>query len=156
MTSIKGNLESDSMVRAEPSARERRRTEEALHASEERYRRPLELVSDAIVLHSDGDPVLANEAAGRLFSAANPEQLLGKPMGHIVAAKNRSAIQKAVQKPSARGGNAPFVKRKLIRVASMPRAPPAPAATTTDPRLSPWCPTSANAKRSISPCFRRA
>lgn len=116
MTSIKRNLEGESMVRVEPSARERRRAEEALHASEERYRRLLELASDAIVLHSDGELVLANEAAARLFGASGPELLLGKPIGDFVAAKDRSAIQKGSRKLAVSSGSTPFVRRKLIRV----------------------------------------
>ncbi len=116
MSSSKRNLEDDSMVRVEPPPLERRRAEEALHASEERYRRLLELASDAIVLHSGGHLVLANEAAARLFGAAGPEQLLGKPIGDFVAAKDRSAVQKGSRKLAVPGGSAPFVKRKLIRI----------------------------------------
>lgn len=55
-----------------------KRAEDALYASEERYRWLLDISSDAVLLHGDGAFILVNEAAVKLYGATGPEQLIGK------------------------------------------------------------------------------
>ena len=57
---------------------ERKRTEEALRESEERYRRLLSQSFDAVVIHQDGSVVYANDAAARLVKAESPAAMIGK------------------------------------------------------------------------------
>jgi PAS domain S-box-containing protein len=54
---------------------EQKRTEEALHESEERYRTLLEQAPSAIVVHRDGRVLYANAAAVKLYGAASFEHL---------------------------------------------------------------------------------
>lgn len=68
---------------------EQRRAETALKASEERYRALVEVSPDAIVVHSDGVIVFANEAAAELVGAESAEVLLGLPVLEFVAAEDR-------------------------------------------------------------------
>jgi len=63
---------------------ERKRTEEALRASEEalreseaRYRRLVDLAPEALLVLQDGQIVYCNEAAARLYGAENTAKLLG-------------------------------------------------------------------------------
>ncbi|MCX5818800.1 MAG: diguanylate cyclase [Deltaproteobacteria bacterium] len=57
---------------------ERRRMEEALSDSEERYRRIVEASSDAVLLRSKENIIYANPAALKLFRANHPGDLIGK------------------------------------------------------------------------------
>jgi len=63
---------------------ERVRAEAALRASEERYRRLLELSFDGIGIHSDGKIEFINSTGARLLGADNPGQLIGKPIMDFV------------------------------------------------------------------------
>ena len=62
----------------------RKLAEEALRASEERYRSLVDLSPDAIVVHTDGKVVFLNPAAVRLFHASGPEDLLGRAILDLV------------------------------------------------------------------------
>jgi len=59
-----------------------------LEESEERYRQLVELLPDAILVAQEQRIIFANPAALRLFSAAAPEELLGKSLTELVAASN--------------------------------------------------------------------
>ena len=64
-----------------------------LEESEGRYRTLVELMPDAIWIHSGGKVVFANPAACALFGAAGPEQLLGVEALSLVPAKFRERMQ---------------------------------------------------------------
>jgi len=54
-----------------------RRTKGRLRAGEERYRRFMSMLTDAVLMHCGGKCVFANAAAARLFGAASPKEMLG-------------------------------------------------------------------------------
>lgn len=56
----------------------------SLKESEERYRQLVELLPDAILVAQEQRIIFANPAALRLFSAATPQDLLGKPLAALV------------------------------------------------------------------------
>ncbi|MDQ3819178.1 MAG: CHASE3 domain-containing protein, partial [Acidobacteriota bacterium] len=58
---------------------ERRLSEEALKASEERYRRLVELSPETIAIHSEGVFRYINDAGAKLLGASGPNELIGKP-----------------------------------------------------------------------------
>lgn len=95
---------------------ERKRMEHLLQESEQRYRRLVEISPDAILVHSEGEFVLVNDAAVKLLGATGSEQLIGKPIVDFVHPKDRSAVLEGVRKPASQGQSAPFVKRELIRI----------------------------------------
>jgi PAS domain S-box-containing protein len=57
---------------------ERKKSEETLRSSEERYRRLIWRSFDAIVIHRKGIISLANRAAANLLGTSSPEDLVGK------------------------------------------------------------------------------
>ena len=63
---------------------ERKRAEEALQASEERYRTLVTLSPDALYVHVGGKIALVNPAICRLLGARDQSRLLGKPVFDIV------------------------------------------------------------------------
>lgn len=63
---------------------ERKKTEEALCESEERYRNLLDVAPVGIAVHSEGKIVFTNPAGQKLLGAESHEQLIGKPITEII------------------------------------------------------------------------
>ncbi len=95
---------------------ERKRMEQVLQESEQRYRGLVEISREAILIHSQGKLVFVSDAAAGLFGASAPEQLLGKPLLDFVHPKDRDTVTKRIGKLAAPGRSTPFVKHKLIRL----------------------------------------
>jgi PAS domain S-box-containing protein len=57
---------------------DRKKAEEALRESEERYRRLIAQSFDAVVIHQEGRVVFANDAAARLVKAKGPAEMVGR------------------------------------------------------------------------------
>jgi PAS domain S-box-containing protein len=77
---------------------ERRQAEEAFHDSEERHRRIVEALSDAILLRSKGIVIYANPAALKLFRANYPGDLIGKRYLDLVHPDDRALSAERVKK----------------------------------------------------------
>lgn len=76
---------------------ERRRVEDALRESEERYRVVAETASDAIIVVDEaGCMSFVNEAAGRTFGYAS-EEMLGQPLTMLMPERLRELHQRALQ-----------------------------------------------------------
>ncbi len=72
---------------------ERRRMEEALRESEERYRSLVEIAPDAILITLEDKVVYANQAAADVFGTERPEQLLNKAPSSLLPANTRDSMQ---------------------------------------------------------------
>jgi PAS domain S-box-containing protein len=68
---------------------ERRRAEEALRQSEDRYRQIVEAATDAILVRSGDAIAYANPAALKLFRAGHAGELVGKPYLEVVHPDDR-------------------------------------------------------------------
>ena len=77
---------------------ERKQAEESLRDSEERHRRIVEGMSDAVLLRSGGMIVYANPAAVRLFRANRPEDLIGKPYLEMVHPDDRAVSAERIRR----------------------------------------------------------
>ncbi len=95
---------------------DRRRAEEALRESEERYRRLVELSPDAIAVHSDGKFVFANEATARLLGAGSPEDLIGMPILDVVHPDYHELVTERARQLAVEGQAVPPIEEKLIRL----------------------------------------
>ena len=70
-----------------------KKTEEALRESEEKYRMLVETARDAIIVHDTKTFLYANPAAGALFGAERPEDLVGMNFIDRVHPDNRDQIR---------------------------------------------------------------
>ncbi|MEK9135664.1 MAG: PAS domain S-box protein, partial [Bacteroidota bacterium] len=95
---------------------ERRRTSEALHESEERYRSLVEMSPDAIGVHADGKFVYANAAMVRLLGASNSDELIGRLILDVVHPDYREVVKERVNVLKEEGKEAPLIEEKFLRL----------------------------------------
>jgi two-component system cell cycle sensor histidine kinase/response regulator CckA len=94
----------------------RKRAEEALRESEERYRRLVELAPDAIVVHSAGKIVFVNAAGARLIGAASAEDLIGRDLLDFVHPDSRPAVVERMRAMLEEGKPAPRITERFLRL----------------------------------------
>lgn len=82
---------------------ERRRSQEALRKSEERYRRVVELCPDGLLVLNDGRIVFVNTAAQHLLGAGDAPHLLGRPLVDFVEEPHRETIAQRLKAVAALG-----------------------------------------------------
>jgi diguanylate cyclase (GGDEF)-like protein/PAS domain S-box-containing protein len=94
----------------------RKRAEQALRESEERYRQLVELSPDAILVHQRGRFVFANSAAVRLFGAERREDLLGRRAIDLVHPDSRELVREQGRRVREHGVVLPLVEQKILRL----------------------------------------
>ncbi len=94
---------------------ERVRAEMALRASEERYRRLLELSFDGIGIHSEGKIEFINSTGAKLLGADDPEQLIGKPVMDFLHPDYHKVVQRR-QMRIEEAQTAPLDEEIFIRI----------------------------------------
>src|SRR6185369_7326493 len=94
----------------------RRRAEEALQTSEERYRSLVEISPDALFVHSDEKVVFINSAGVKLFGASSPSQLIGKPLRELVHPRNWKSVQQRLARMRSSNKPLPFAEQKILRL----------------------------------------
>jgi PAS domain S-box-containing protein len=82
---------------------EHKRAEQALMESEDRYRTLVELSPEAILVHAGGRILYANSAAAKLLNAANPEEIVGRPLLDLVHQDSQEAIAQHAQQIEREG-----------------------------------------------------
>ncbi|MFH1196124.1 MAG: PAS domain S-box protein [bacterium] len=95
---------------------ERKKADEALAASEERYRLLIEHTPDAIVVHSGGKVIFANNATVNLMRAKDINEIIGLPVMDFVHPDYREAIIERIKKMSSTNQPAPISEEKFIRL----------------------------------------
>ncbi len=99
---------------------ERKRAEESLRESEERYRRLVELLPDGVVVHSEGRVVFANPASAKIIGAVSTAELIGKPVLEFVHPEHRELALKRIKQSLAEATPAPLAEEKFIRFDGIP------------------------------------
>ena len=94
----------------------RHQTEARLRDSEARFRTLVEWTPEASVVHRNGHVVYANPAALRMFGAATPEALLGRPILAMIHPDDHAEQLERVHCISAGVAVAPMVETRLIKL----------------------------------------
>lgn len=95
---------------------ERKRAEEQLQRSEDRFRSLVQSSPDAIVVYcEDGVVSLANESAARLIGAKSPDDLLGKTVWDFLHPEDRELIQERGRR-LAQGEDMPLAELRFTRL----------------------------------------
>lgn len=93
---------------------DRRRNEQALQESEERYRRLLAHSFDAVIVQSEGKIVFLNEGAARLLGVNDTAGILGRPMIDFIHPDYLDIVKKRIEKLDIEGV-VPLIEEKFIR-----------------------------------------
>ena len=95
---------------------EKRRLQDALLQSEERYRTVVEFSPHAVVVHRDGTIIYANPAAIRLFGAMSRQDLAGSPLIDRIHPDYRQTVLERVLKMATEGVSSPMIEMKYLRL----------------------------------------
>jgi PAS domain S-box-containing protein len=95
---------------------QRKRAEEALRESEERYRRLVELSPETIIVHAAGKFVYINTAGIKLLGADSPEQIIGKPILDVVHPDYLETVKARIKQLQVDGSQTDLIEEKLIRL----------------------------------------
>jgi len=95
---------------------ERKRAEEALRESEERYRLLVEMTPDAIFVNRDGRIVFINSAGVRFFGATSPEQILGRSPFDFIHPDFHPTVKARIRQVLETMRPAPLIEEKFIRL----------------------------------------
>ena len=77
---------------------DRKRAEDALRESEERYRQLVEISPDAVIIHQDGKITYLNPAAMKMLGAKDASELLGKKILDLIHPDYRDTVRKNIEK----------------------------------------------------------
>lgn len=95
---------------------ERKRAEEALRESEERYRSLVELSPDAIFVASEGKHVFINSAGMKLFGASSPDQIIGRTVIEFIHQDYRETVATRMRQALETGIAPPTIEEKFLRL----------------------------------------
>lgn len=95
---------------------ERKKTDEALRESEEKYRTMVDLLPDAVIVHAEGKVVFANQAAFRLVGATSADQLLGKTALDFVHPDDRESALSRIQQIYKSNGPSGYGVERFINL----------------------------------------
>jgi PAS domain S-box-containing protein len=95
---------------------ERRRMEEALRESEEKYRRLVEVCPDAIFINRGNKLVFINKAGLRLFGAKRAEQMLGRSPFEFTHRAYHAVVRKRIRQQLRTGRAIPAIEERIYRL----------------------------------------
>jgi PAS domain S-box-containing protein len=95
---------------------ERKRAEEKLRESEDRYRSVVELSPEAILVNQDGHVAFANSACVRLLGAHSAEDVLARPIFDFIHPEHHLLERDSIAALVERGGRSALAERKFVRL----------------------------------------
>ncbi|MFA6055009.1 MAG: EAL domain-containing protein [Thermodesulfovibrionales bacterium] len=95
---------------------ERKKAQEALRESEERFRTLVESAPEAIFVQSQGCFVYLNPAMLRLLGASMPVELLGKEFMERIAPEYHKAVRERIRVQQETGKPAPLMEQEYLRL----------------------------------------
>lgn len=106
----------DRVLSKQQMIKERRRMEEAIRESEERYRKLVELSPDGIAIHAGGKFVFVNPAGARLIGASHPDQIIGMSTMDVVHPDFREMVMTRMQQLENKVDMVPWNEEKCVRL----------------------------------------
>ena len=94
---------------------ERKKTEESLKESENRYRELLENSFDAVVIHDGNNVISANTVAMELLGIKTPEEFMNIPLIEFIHGDYHKTVMERVQKMLKNGETLPPIEEKFLR-----------------------------------------
>jgi PAS domain S-box-containing protein len=93
---------------------QRKKAEELLQESEERYRTLVEISPDPVIIHQQGKIIFVNPATLKLLGASHNDEIIGKKVLDFIQPDFREEVRKNIQKDL--GGEAtPSVELQMLR-----------------------------------------
>jgi PAS domain S-box-containing protein len=92
-----------------------KKTERKLAEREEQYRSLVEISQDAILINQDNRIVFVNAAACKLFGAAKPDQMVGRPSIELFHKDYHEIIKERI-KNLINGITVPVIEEKIVRL----------------------------------------
>ena len=93
---------------------QRKQAEEALKASEARYRRLIELSPDAILVQEGDHITFTNDAAVRMLGASNAGELLGRSVSEFVHRDSQSSFEIVPDSPQTTPDNLRLQEHRFV------------------------------------------
>lgn len=112
---VKGQINGDLLVRSIRHAIERDEAEKQIVESRERYQSLVDMMPDAIIVHSEGKVVFANPAAVRLLRPKHADDLLGKDPIEFVHPESRNIVLERIGLRETTGVSLPALEEKYLR-----------------------------------------
>ena len=94
---------------------DRKKSEDALRESEERYRKLVEISPDAVFIHQDHKITYLNPAALTLFGSKNAQEILGKNILDMIHPDYRDTVRKNIEN-DLDGKSTPPIELHMLRV----------------------------------------
>ncbi len=95
---------------------EKKQADEALGRSEQRYRKLVESLADALVIHRDGYILYVNRGAGELFGAVRPEDLIGTPIKDRVHESSLDLSTRRMESVLESGQRSPLTEHTFLKL----------------------------------------
>ncbi len=94
---------------------DRKKAEDALRESEERYRLLVDISPDAVFIHSGGKITYLNPAALAMLGAKGPDEILGKNILELIHPDSRDMVRKNIEK-DLDGEKTPPIELTMLRL----------------------------------------
>jgi len=94
---------------------QRKKAEDALRESEERYRKLVENAPEGIAVHSGGKLVYVNQAAADIVGFKDPQSLVGEDVLRLVHPSSRPVARERIRTMMEEGVVVPPVEEKFLR-----------------------------------------
>jgi PAS domain S-box-containing protein len=117
---VKGRVEAEGLIHSMRYAIERKRYEEALRESEERYRLLVDFSPEPMFVQTQGKFVYVNAALTRMLAAESPERLLGRPVLDFVHPDSRETFRRQLQPFVEKRSKVRLVEQKLVALNGKP------------------------------------
>jgi PAS domain S-box-containing protein len=94
---------------------DRKKSEDALRESEERYRTLVEISPDPVIIHQEGKITYLNPAALSMFGVKHANEILGKNVLEVIHPDYRDAVRKNIT-IDLEGKTSPSIELRMLRI----------------------------------------